>query len=215
MIAMGPKKAAAKPAKSVAAASVKKVGKKVEAVEQIEVPEKKKAPTKVKELSAAVEEEVKKKPTKATAVAKKSVAPTPSPAPAPTKGPVDKPAPKAKITKTITINNTNTNNEASKETNIVYLGHIPTDFMEKEIRKFFTQYGKVKKVKLFKSNKPPHRSKGYAFIMFEDEDVAAVVGSSINGYLMGGKQLVCHVVPSEKVSYFYHYYFAVSNAITT
>lgn len=200
-VAMGPKKAAAKPAKSAAAAGVKKVSKKVEAA-----PEKKATKKKVTIKEPEEEEEGEKEPSK-PAVAKrgpikpaameKTAPPVSAPALVPKKRSAPeaavKPAPKSEKTKT-------SNNDTIKPTNIVYLGHIPPNFEEKELRKFFTQYGKVKKLKLHRSAKRPFRPKGYAFIMFEDEDVAAVVGTSINGYLMGGKQLVCHVVPSEKVS---------------
>ncbi len=35
----------------------------------------------------------------------------------------------------------------------VYLGHIPHGFYEKEMRGYFSQFGKVTRLKLFKSKK--------------------------------------------------------------
>lgn len=82
--------------------------------------------------------------------------------------------------------------------NVIYLGHIPAGFFEKEMKQFFTQYGKVEKVKLFRSKKTGN-SKGYAFIRFEEAEVAETVAESMNGYHIQDKQFVSHVVPVEKL----------------
>jgi nucleolar protein 15 len=81
---------------------------------------------------------------------------------------------------------------------IIYLGHIPDGFCEKEMKKYFAQYGKVLRVKLFRSPKT-NRSKGYAFIEFEDYEVARTASESMQGYFMMERQLVSHVVPKEKI----------------
>ena len=39
---------------------------------------------------------------------------------------------------------------SAEEGSIVYLGHIPNGFFEKEIRNFFVQFGEVDRVKLFR-----------------------------------------------------------------
>lgn len=100
----------------------------------------------------------------------------------------DKPEKKSKVVRT---------SASSSESKIIYLGHIPHGFYEKEMRKFFTQYGKVERLKLFRSKKTG-RSKGYAFIEFESADIAKVVAESMQGYFIFEKQLVSHVVPLEK-----------------
>lgn len=87
------------------------------------------------------------------------------------------------------------NANASK---IIYLGHIPDGFFEKEMKKYFAQYGKVLRVKLFRSPKT-NRSKGYAFIEFEDHEVAKTASESMQGYFMMERQLVSHVVPKDKI----------------
>ena len=81
---------------------------------------------------------------------------------------------------------------------IVYIGHIPEGFFEMQMRSFFSQFGEVKKIKVFRSAKTM-RSKGYGFVEFETPEVAAVVASTMNGYFLGERQLVCDVVPKDKV----------------
>jgi nucleolar protein 15 len=80
---------------------------------------------------------------------------------------------------------------------IIYLGHIPNGFGEGEMRKFFTQYGDVQKLKLFRSKKTKG-SKGHAFIKFDSVTTAKTVSESMNGYFMGDRQLVSEVVPKFK-----------------
>jgi nucleolar protein 15 len=81
---------------------------------------------------------------------------------------------------------------------IVYVGHIPHGFYEKEMRGFFRQFGEVKRLKLFRSAKT-NNAKGYAFVELESEEVASVVAQATNGYFLHDKQLVANVVPLEKV----------------
>jgi nucleolar protein 15 len=102
-----------------------------------------------------------------------------------------------------TKNNSNKKNatksllKSNEESNVIYLGHIPNGFDEKAMKQYFKQFGDVKKVKLFRSMKT-NRSKGYAFIQFEDHEVASIVAEAMDGYMMFERQLVCHVVPKEK-----------------
>lgn len=87
---------------------------------------------------------------------------------------------------------------ASAISTVIYLGHIPHGFYEKEITKFFGQFGEVKRVKLFRSEKTGG-SKGYAFIQFEQADVASTAAPAMNGYFLGERQLVCQLVPANKL----------------
>ena len=80
----------------------------------------------------------------------------------------------------------------------IYLGHIPSGFGEKEMRKFFIQFGDVKKVKLFR-NKKSLASRGYAYINFDNATTASTVADAINGYFLGERQLVSHVVSKNKL----------------
>lgn len=87
------------------------------------------------------------------------------------------------------------NNE--QESCVIYLGHISHGFYEKQMIKFFEQFGRVKQVKLFRSKKSK-ASRGYAFIEFHESDVAATVADTMNGYYLHERQLVSHVIPIEK-----------------
>ena len=81
---------------------------------------------------------------------------------------------------------------------VVYIGHLAHGFYEKEMRKFFSQFGRVVRLKLFRS-KNTGNSKGYAFVEFEDKETAGVVGEALDGYYLNERRLVSHVVPSEKI----------------
>ncbi len=81
---------------------------------------------------------------------------------------------------------------------IIYLSHIPFGFFEKEMYKFFSQFGSVTNLRLGRSKKTGG-SRGYAFIEFRYADVAKIVAETMNNYLMFEKLLKCKVVPTEQV----------------
>jgi RNA recognition motif-containing protein len=71
---------------------------------------------------------------------------------------------------------------------------------EEEIKAFLKQFGSIESVKVSRSNRAPYRSRGYCFVKFRDSSVAAIVASTLSGYIiMQEKRLVSHVVPSESV----------------
>ena len=76
---------------------------------------------------------------------------------------------------------------------VVYIGHLPHGFYEKELRGFFSQFGDVKNVKVSRSKKSA-RSKGYAFVGFESAAVAAIACNALNGYVMFGQVLKCNIM---------------------
>jgi nucleolar protein 15 len=81
---------------------------------------------------------------------------------------------------------------------IIYIGHVPAGFEEREMRKFFAQFGDVVRLKLAR-NKKTLASRGHAFVKFESVATATTVSEAINGYFIGERQLVSHVVPRSKV----------------
>ena len=85
-----------------------------------------------------------------------------------------------------------------KKTSIVYLGHIPAAFEEPQMRQFFTQFGPIKHLRLSR-NKKSGASKHYAFIEFETPDVAEIVASTMNNYILFGRRLICEVMKAEAV----------------
>jgi RNA recognition motif-containing protein len=80
---------------------------------------------------------------------------------------------------------------------VIYLGHIPKGFFEPQMRTFFSQFGKITRMRISRSKRNA-QSKGYAFLEFAEESVAKIVADTMNKYLLFGKQLVCHMVPKDK-----------------
>ena len=90
-----------------------------------------------------------------------------------------------------------------KTKGIVYIGHLPKGFAEDELKKFFGQFGEVSKLRVSRSKKSG-RSKGYAFLEFKDKDVAEVAVSTMDGYLMFGKKVECHMIDAPHKDIFKH-----------
>lgn len=76
---------------------------------------------------------------------------------------------------------------------VLYLGHIPYGFFEPQMRSYFSQFGKVLRIRISK-NRKTGKSRGYAFIEFQEKEVADIVAESMNNYLMYGRILKCEVV---------------------
>ena len=76
-------------------------------------------------------------------------------------------------------------------------------FEEKELRGFFTQFGKITKLRLARSKKTG-RSKGYAYVEFQHKDVAKEAEKAMNGYMMFKKKVECHMVDSPHKDLFLH-----------
>jgi len=81
---------------------------------------------------------------------------------------------------------------------VVYLGHIPFGFFEKEMTAFFGQFGKVNRLRMSRSKKTT-KSRGFAFIEFEHKEVAEVVADTMDNYLLYGRLMKCNIVPADKV----------------
>lgn len=91
-----------------------------------------------------------------------------------------------------------TTGTSSNKHGYVYIGHLPHGFYEEEVRGYFSQFGKVLKVRMSRSKKTgTHR--GYGFVEFQDEDVARIAAETMNNYLMFNKVLKCHVIPRDQV----------------
>lgn len=92
-----------------------------------------------------------------------------------------------------------TDDDASNQpSTVIYLGHLPVGFEEREITAFFNQFGNVNRCRVSRSTKTG-RSRGYAFVDFADTEVAKIVAETMSGYFLLEKRLVCHVLPNDKV----------------
>jgi nucleolar protein 15 len=91
-------------------------------------------------------------------------------------------------------------NTTNNKNNVIYIGHLPKGMEEEEIAAFLQQFGSIECLKLSRSSKAPYRPRGYCFVKFHDSSVAAIVASTLSGYIiMQEKRLVSHVVPFENV----------------
>ncbi|PHJ17267.1 rna recognition motif-containing protein [Cystoisospora suis] len=91
-----------------------------------------------------------------------------------------------------------TSNRGQPRRGTIYVGHLPLGFYEPQMKKFFSQFGKVTRVELRRSTRTGH-SRGYGFVEFELPEVAAIVAETMHNYMMFNRTLVCHVVPPEDV----------------
>ncbi|VVC34453.1 Hypothetical protein CINCED_3A003074 [Cinara cedri] len=83
------------------------------------------------------------------------------------------------------------------EKGVVFISHIPHGFYEKEMKSYFSQFGKVTNVHIPKSKKNG-KAKGFGFIEFLYPEVAKIVAETMNNYLMHKKILKTkYLAPNE------------------
>ncbi|KAG1338869.1 MKI67 FHA domain-interacting nucleolar phosphoprotein-like [Cocos nucifera] len=89
--------------------------------------------------------------------------------------------------------------EPVKETaTVLYIGHIPHGFYEKQMQGFFQQFGKIKRLRIAR-NRKTGKSKHYGFLEFENPEVAKVVADEMNNYLLFEHNLQLSLIPPECV----------------
>ena len=81
---------------------------------------------------------------------------------------------------------------------VVYVGSIPAGFYEEAQFQFFSQYGKVTRLRLSR-DKATSKYRGYGFVEFADAKVAHQVCKEMDGYIMYGKRLRVHLVRPEQL----------------
>ncbi|XP_062862020.1 MKI67 FHA domain-interacting nucleolar phosphoprotein [Trichomycterus rosablanca] len=90
------------------------------------------------------------------------------------------------------------NKQESLSPGVVYMGHLPRTLAEPQLRSYFSQFGKIQRLRLSRSKKTG-RSKGYCFVEFDCDEVAKIVAETMDNYLMGERLIKCHLVPPEKI----------------
>jgi nucleolar protein 15 len=80
----------------------------------------------------------------------------------------------------------------------VYIGRLPRNFSEEPLRKFLSQFGTITRLRLSR-NKYTGASKHYAFVQFEDKEVASIVAETMNKYLLSGHVLRCKLLDKKDV----------------
>lgn len=73
---------------------------------------------------------------------------------------------------------------------VIKLNNIPHGFYEDQMRKYFSQFGKVKNVVLIRSKKT-HKSRGFGFVEFELPQVAKAASEAMHNYLFFHSVLKC------------------------
>ncbi|KAJ9494830.1 nucleolar protein [Exophiala xenobiotica] len=76
------------------------------------------------------------------------------------------------------------------EPGTVYVGRIPHGFYELQMKEYFSQFGDISRLRLSR-NKRTGASKHFAFIEFKSNEVAKIVASSMDNYLLFGHILKC------------------------
>lgn len=71
---------------------------------------------------------------------------------------------------------------------IIYVSRLPQGFHEKELSKYFSQFGDLKEVRLAR-NKKSGNSRHYGFLEFVNKDDAKVAQETMNNYLLMGHLL--------------------------
>ncbi|KAF9407359.1 hypothetical protein BGZ76_006120, partial [Entomortierella beljakovae] len=84
------------------------------------------------------------------------------------------------------------------KTGVCYIGRIPHGFYEEQMKPYFSQFGKVLRLRLSR-NKKTGKSKHYAFIEFSSQEVAEIVADTMDNYLLFGHQLKCKALQPSQV----------------
>lgn len=74
--------------------------------------------------------------------------------------------------------------------NVIKLNNIPHGFYEEQMKKYFSQFGKVKNVLLIRSKKT-HKSRGFGFVEFALPQVAKAASEAMHNYLFFNQVLKC------------------------
>ncbi|KAH8332708.1 hypothetical protein KR074_009259 [Drosophila pseudoananassae] len=86
---------------------------------------------------------------------------------------------------------------------VVLVERLPHGFFEQQLRQYFSQFGRVLRVRLGRSERTGN-SRGFAFVEFEYPEVAQVAAETMDNYLMFQKVVKAKYIPPEKqtVNYF-------------
>jgi nucleolar protein 15 len=91
------------------------------------------------------------------------------------------------------------NKLVSIQPGLIRLSGLPYGFFERELYSYFSQFGVVTRLKLIRSKKTGG-SRGYAYVEFEDEDVARIASETMNGYLMFRSLIKSRLMDRDKIN---------------
>lgn len=87
--------------------------------------------------------------------------------------------------------------DSKLEKGVIYIGRLPEGFGERELNKYFNQFGDITNIKVPR-NKMTGRSKHFAFVEFSNKDDALIARETMNNYLLLNHQLKVNMVESFK-----------------
>lgn len=76
------------------------------------------------------------------------------------------------------------------ENRVVFISRLPKGFYEPQLRKFFSQFGRVIAVTLGRNPKTG-KTRHFGFVEFARQDVAEIAAASMDRYLLAGHRLEC------------------------
>ncbi len=79
----------------------------------------------------------------------------------------------------------------------IYVGNLSYRVEEEDLKQAFSQYGEVKDVQIIK-DEYSGRSKGFGFVDMRSEDEKSNAIRNLNGYPLGGKNLLVNKALSKK-----------------
>merc|ERR1712170_289634 len=88
----------------------------------------------------------------------------------------------------------------SKKPGLLEIKQLPRVLDEQDLKEYFQQFGKVEKVKLARSTRTAN-SKGYAFVLFADSNIAKIASETMNGYLLFTNLLKCRTLSEEQMKF--------------
>ncbi|QLQ79686.1 hypothetical protein HG537_0C03340 [Torulaspora globosa] len=96
-------------------------------------------------------------------------------------------------------------NTSTEYSSIIYVSRLPHGFHEKELSKYFSQFGDLKEVRLARNRKTGN-SRHYGFIEFANKDDAKIAQETMNNYLIMGHLLQVRLLPKgSKIEKLYKY----------
>lgn len=101
----------------------------------------------------------------------------------------------------VTTEKKDTSSSTGKKRGVIYIGRIPAGFHEYELKKYFSQFGDILRLRISR-NKKTGASRHYAFLEFKEHSVAKVAAETMDNYLLVGHLLKVHVVENPQDNLF-------------
>uniref|UniRef100_A0AC35TMZ9 RRM domain-containing protein n=1 Tax=Rhabditophanes sp. KR3021 TaxID=114890 RepID=A0AC35TMZ9_9BILA len=80
--------------------------------------------------------------------------------------------------------------DPESDSSVIKLSNLPYGFFEKEMNGFFSQFGKVIRVRVPRSKKTTN-FKGYGYVQFEIPEVAEIVAETMDNHIMFDQIMKC------------------------